>query len=62
MWDDLPEPFMVGSIKLWPAHSRPGFSWFIAYGGEPYYFKSKSEALLFARDRQSIEDPEMLCD
>ncbi len=62
MWDDLPEPFMVGSIKLWPAHSRPGFQWFIAYEGSPYYFRTKSEAVLFARDRQSIEDGEMLCD
>lgn len=62
MWEDLPEPFMVGAIKLWPAHSRPGFSWFIAYEGKPYYFRSKNEALLFARDRQSIEDSEMLCD
>lgn len=62
MWDDLPEPFMVGVIKLWPAHSRPGMKWFIAYEGRPYYFRSKNEALLFARDRQSIEDPEGLCD
>lgn len=62
MWDDLPEPFMVGSIKLWPAHSRPGYTWFIAYEGKPYYFRNKSEAMLFAKDRQSIEDSEMLCD
>lgn len=62
MWDDLPEPFMVGSIKLWPVHSRPEFSWFIAYEGKPYYFRSKNEAMLFAKDRQSIEDSEMLCD
>jgi hypothetical protein len=62
MWDDLPAPFMVGSIKLWPAHSRPGMQWFIAHEGRPYYFPSKSAAVLFAKDRQSIEDPEMLCD
>jgi hypothetical protein len=53
---------MVGAIKLWPVHSRPGFSWFIAYEGRPYYFKSKNEALLFAKDAQSGSDPEGLVD
>ena len=62
MWDDLPAPFMVGAIKIWPAHSRLGMQWFIAHEGRPYYFPSKSAAVLFAKDRQSIEDPEMLCD
>jgi hypothetical protein len=46
---------MIGAIKLWPAHSRPGFSWFIAYDGKPYYFRNKNEAIAFARDRQSME-------
>lgn len=62
MFDDLPEPFMVGAIKLWPVHSRPDMKWFIAYEGRPYYFRTKNEALLFARDRQSVEDSEMLRD
>lgn len=62
MWDDLPSPFVVGAIKIWPCMSRPGFQWFIAHDGSPYYFKSKSEAVLFAKDRQSIEDSEFLCD
>lgn len=62
MFDDLPEPFMAGTIKLWPVHSRPDMKWFIAYEGKPYYFRTKNEALLFVRDKQSIEDTEMLCD
>jgi hypothetical protein len=62
MFDDLPCPFMVGAIKLWPVHSRPGFQWFIAHEGKPYYFKSKNEALLFAKDAQSGSDPEGLVD
>ena len=62
MFDDLPEPFMAGAIKLWPVHSRSDMKWFIAYEGRPYYFRTKNEALLFARDRQSIEDSDMLCD
>jgi len=55
-------PFMVGEIKVWPCASRPGFQWFIAYAGKPYYFVSKQEAILFAKDRQSMNDPEGLCD
>lgn len=62
MLDDLPAPFNTGSIKVWPVHSRPDFQWFIAYEGKPYYFKTKQEALLFARDAQSEKDPEGLCD
>lgn len=62
MWDDLPMPFMVGAIKLWPVHSRPGYQWFIAYEGKPYYFRTKNEALLFAKDRQALDDSENLCD
>jgi len=62
MFDDLPAPFHSGAIKIWPVHSRPDFSWFIAYEGKPYYFKTKQEALLFARDAQSEKDPEGLCD
>ena len=62
MWDDLPMPFMVGAIKIWPAHSRAGFSHFITFEGRPFYFRSKNEAILFARDRQSMEDSENLCD
>ena len=62
MWDDLPIPFMVGAIKIWPAHSRPGFSHFIAFEGKPFYFRSKNEAMLFARDAQSGSDPEGLVD
>jgi hypothetical protein len=59
---DFAQPFMAGSIKVWPCASRPGFQWFIAHEGKPFYFRSKNEAILFARDRQSIEDPEQLCD
>lgn len=62
MWDDLPSPFMVGAIKVWPCMSRPGFQWFIAYDGKPHYFKSKNEAILFAKDAQSGSDPEGLVD
>jgi hypothetical protein len=62
MFDDLPCPFMIGNIKIWPAHSRPGMRWFIAYESKPYWFKSLNEAKLFAMDKSSIEDPEGLCD
>jgi hypothetical protein len=53
---------MAGAIKLWPVHSRAEFQWFCAHEGKPYYFKTKNEALLFARDRQAIDDAEFLCD
>jgi hypothetical protein len=53
---------MVESIKVWPCASRPGFSWFIAYGGKPHYFRGRAEAMLFAKDVQSMHDPEGLCD
>jgi hypothetical protein len=46
-WDDIASPFTTSGIKVWPCHSRPGFSWFIAHDGKPYYFRSKSEALHF---------------
>jgi hypothetical protein len=62
MFDDLPAPFMAGAIKIWPVHSRAEFSWFIAYEGRPFYFKTKNSAILFARDKQSMEDQENLCD
>lgn len=62
MFDDLPAPFMAGAIKIWPVHSRPDYQWFIAFEGKPYWFKTKNEAVLFARDRQAIDDAEFLCD
>jgi hypothetical protein len=45
--NDIASPFTTSGIKVWPVHSRPGFSWFIAHDGKPYYFRSKSEALRF---------------
>ncbi len=62
MFEDLPWPFMVGDIKIWPAHSRPGMRWFIAHEGKPYWFRGKNEAVLFAKDKQAMEDSEGLCD
>ena len=62
MFSDLPCPFMVGAIKIWPCASKPGFRHFLAFEGKPFYFKSKAEATLFAKSCQSIEDPEFLCD
>lgn len=62
MFSDLPAPIMIGAIKLWPVHSRPESSWFIAYEGKPYYFRSKQEAILFAKDKQAMHDDEGLCD
>lgn len=55
-------PFMVDQVKVWPCMSRPGFQWFIAYSGKPYYFGSKQEAILFAKDAQSGFDPDGLVD
>jgi hypothetical protein len=62
VFDDLPSPFMVGSVKVWPCASRPGLSHFIAFEGKPYYFASKNAAILFARDKQAMDDEENLCD
>jgi hypothetical protein len=45
--DDIASPFTASGIKVWPVHSRPGFSWFIAHEGKPYYFRTKTEALRF---------------
>jgi len=61
-FDDLPCPFMVGAIKVWPCASKPGFAHFLAFEGKPYYFRSKNAAILFARDRQAMDDPENICD
>jgi hypothetical protein len=55
MWDDLPEPFMVESIKIWPCLSRPEFNWFLAYGGKPFYFKTKLAAVLFAKEMLGLD-------
>jgi hypothetical protein len=62
LFDNLPCPFMVDKIKVWPCASRPGFQWFIAHNGKPFYFASKQAAILFAKDAQSGSDPEGLCD
>ena len=62
MWNDLPMPRMVGALKIWPVHSRPEYKWFVAYDGKPHYFRSWNEAALFVKDKQAIDDPEMLCD
>jgi hypothetical protein len=45
--DDIASPFTTSGIKAWPVHGRPGFSWFIAHEGKPYYFRTKTEALHF---------------
>jgi hypothetical protein len=62
MWEDLPMPFMVGAIKVWPVHARAEFSHFLAFEGKPMYFTSKAAAILFAKDAQSAHDFEGLCD
>jgi hypothetical protein len=62
MFNDLPRPFMVGDIKIWPVHSRAEFSHFIAYQGTPHYFRSRNDAILFAKDKQAITDEDGLCD
>ena len=56
MFDDLPAPFMVDSVKVWPCASRPGYQWFIAHGGKPFYFRSKQEAVTFAKTAQGEND------
>lgn len=62
MFDLGAAPFYIGQIKIWPAHSRPGYKWFAAINGNPHYFRSENEARLFIRDHLSIEDEEHLCD
>ena len=52
MFDDLPRPFMIDGMKVWPCASRPGFQHFIAHGGKPFYFRSKAEAVLFVKTVQ----------
>jgi hypothetical protein len=54
-WDDIASPFTTSGIKVWPVHSRPGFSWFIAHGGFRYYFCTKTEALHFIATVTSSE-------
>jgi len=54
-WDDIASPFTTSGIKVWPVHSRPGFSWFAAHEGKPFYFRSKSEALHFIATVTSSE-------
>jgi hypothetical protein len=56
MFDDLPAPFMVDSVKVWPCASRPGYQWFIAHGGKPFYFRSKQEAMIFAKTVQGCAE------
>jgi hypothetical protein len=46
-WGDIASPFTKEGIKVWPCVNRPGFQWFIAYEGRPYYFRTKAEALHF---------------
>ena len=53
---------MVGSLKIWPVHSRDDYRFFVAYNSKPYYFRTWNDAVLFVKDKQSIDDPEMLCD
>ena len=55
MWSDLPEPFMVESIKIWPVHSRPEFNWFLAHNGKPFYFKTRVAAALFAKEMLGLD-------
>ena len=54
MFNDLPCPFMVDDIKIWPVHSRPEYQWFIAHLGEPFYFRSRAEAVAFAKKMQVV--------
>ena len=56
MFDDLPCPFMVDGMKVWPCASRPGFQHFIAHGGKPFYFRSKAEAVLFVKTVQGLAE------
>jgi hypothetical protein len=58
MWNDLPTPQTVGSLKIWPVHSRPDYQYFIAYESKPYYFRSYSEAVAFVRDKEGVEKEE----
>ena len=58
MFNDLPCPFMVNKVKLWPVHGRPEYKWFIAHDGKPFYFRSKKEAELFAQVVQGENDAE----
>lgn len=55
------DPWYIGEIKVWPCYSRPGFQWFIAYEGKPYWFRSKAEAMLFAKDKLDAPS-DGLCD
>ena len=54
------DPWYIGKIKVWPCYSRPGFQWFIAYEGRPYWFRSKAEAMLFAKDKLDAP-PDGIC-
>ena len=58
MFDNLPLPFMVYGMKVWPCGSRPGFQWFIAHDGKPFYFRSKAEAVRFVKTVQGLAEGE----
>jgi len=58
VFDDLPCPFMVDGMKVWPCASRPGFQHFIAHNGKPFYFRSKGEAVLFVKTVQGLTEGE----
>jgi hypothetical protein len=49
---------MIDDIKVWPCASRPGFQWFIAHSGKPFYFRSKGEAVLFVKTVQGLAEEE----
>jgi len=55
--DDIASPFTTNGIKVWPCHSKPGFSWFAAHKGKPFYFKTKAAAILFAKEHGDTENP-----
>jgi hypothetical protein len=57
--NDIASPFTTGGIKVWPCVNRPGFQWFIAYQGKPFYFTTKQQALLFIENAKST-NPDVL--
>lgn len=49
-------PQQVGTLKIWPVHSRADYKFFIAYNSKPHYFKSWNEAVAFVKEVGGEED------
>jgi hypothetical protein len=50
LFKGLPRPRMVNGIKIWPASFHGDDKFFIAYEGNPYYFRSYGNAITWIKN------------